>query len=139
MVSFGERLKRARERKGLTQSQVADVTSISNKSLSRYENGASAPDPETILELLRLYDVSADYIMGLSNEMGHCAGSSLTPPEICGPDAHELFEELSADGRRKATEYLEALKVSEAAMSAGVYHSFLRSDLKNPSDDDESE
>ena len=64
MLTFGERLRRARERKGLTQAQVMKITNITDKSLSRYENGASAPDPDTILELIKLYDVSADYIMG---------------------------------------------------------------------------
>ena len=54
MVSFGERLKRARKRKGLTQAQVMEMTGITDKSLSRYENGASAPDPDSILTLIRL-------------------------------------------------------------------------------------
>ena len=60
MISFGERLKRARKRKGLTQAQVMEMTGITDKSLSRYENGASAPDPDSILARIRLYDVSAD-------------------------------------------------------------------------------
>ena len=53
MLSFGERLKRARERKGLTQPQVMKAIGVSDKSISRYENNASAPDPETITELCK--------------------------------------------------------------------------------------
>lgn len=121
MLSFGERLKRARERKGLTQSQVMKVTNISDKSLSRYENGASAPDPDTILELIRLYDVSADYIMGLSPVMGHAtdevSGSSLAAPAIASPDAHEMLEGLSGDARKKAEEYIEMLKTLDEVKS----------------------
>lgn len=121
MLSFGERLRRARERKGMTQAQVMKVTNISDKSLSRYENGASAPDPDTILELIRLYDVSADYIMGLSSDMGHApdspAGTSLAAPAIATPDAHEMLEELSDDARKKAEEYIEMLKTLDEVKS----------------------
>lgn len=122
MLSFGERLRRARERKGMTQAQVMKATSISDKSLSRYENGASAPDPDTILELIRLYDVSADYIMGLSPEMGHAndthSGTSLVAPLIASePDAHEMLEGLSDDARKKAEEYIEMLKTLDEVKS----------------------
>ena len=90
------------------------ITSITDKSLSRYENGASAPDPDTILELIRLYDVSADYIMGLSLQMGHASdpasGTSLAAPAIASdPDIHEKLEGLSDDARKKAEDYIEML------------------------------
>lgn len=122
MLSFGERLRKARERKGMTQAQVMKMTNISDKSLSRYENGASAPDPDTILELIRLYDVSADYIMGLSPEMGHAtdpkSGTSLAAPLIASdPDAHEMLEGLSGDSRKKAEEYIEMLKTLDEVRS----------------------
>lgn len=122
MLSFGERLRRARERKGMTQAQVMKLTNISDKSLSRYENGASAPDPDTILELIRLYDVSADYIMGLSPEMGHAtdskSGTSLASPLLASaPDAHEMLEGLSGDARKKAEEYIEMLKTLDEVKS----------------------
>lgn len=122
MLSFGERLKKARERKGLTQAQVMKLTSITDKSLSRYENGASAPDPDTILELIRLYDVSADFIMGLSPIMGHASdsssGTSLSAPSLVSdPDVHEKLEGLSDDARKKAEEYIEMLKTLDEVKS----------------------
>lgn len=122
MSSFGERLKKARERKGLTQAQVMKLTSITDKSLSRYENGASAPDPDTILELIRLYDVSADFIMGLSPIMGRASdstsGTSLAAPSLVSdPDVHEKLEGLSDDARKKAEEYIEMLKTLDEVKS----------------------
>ena len=94
MLSFGERLRLARERKGLTQMDVYRAIGLNNKSLSRYENGTTAPDPDTVRDLIRLYDVSSDYILGLSNEMGTAcppSGSSLTPPKV-SEDAALLIE-----------------------------------------------
>jgi len=60
MLSFGERLRLARERKGLTQMDVYRAIGLNNKSLSRYENGTTAPDPDTVRDLIRLY---RDYVL----------------------------------------------------------------------------
>ncbi len=129
MLTFGERLRRARERKGLTQAQVMKITNITDKSLSRYENGASAPDPDTILELIKLYDVSADYIMGLSPVMGNAgdaaSGTSLAAPAlVTEPDAHEMLEGLSGEARKKAEEYIEMLKTLDEVKSGDNFIDF---------------
>lgn len=76
MSTFGERLKIARKRKGLSQMEVFDAIGLSNKSLSRYEKGDTAPSPETLKRLIRLYDVSSEYILGLTSEMGHSSDSA---------------------------------------------------------------
>ncbi len=114
MLTFGERLRRARERKGLTQAEVSKITHISDKSLSRYETNSSAPDPDTIAELIRLYDVSADYILGLSYNMGHTAevGTSHAMPSILSnqEDIHDIIELLPDEARERAEEYVEMLK-----------------------------
>lgn len=114
MLSFGERLRLARERKGLTQLDVYRAIGLNNKSLSRYENGATAPDPDTVRDLVRLYDVSSDFILGLSDEMGTAyppAGSSKVPPKVTEDAA--LLERLSSlppDEKAKAVEYVDMLK-----------------------------
>lgn len=129
MLSFGERLRKARERKGLTQAQVMKLTKISNKSLSRYENGVTAPDPDTIQELIRLYDVSTDYIMGFSPIMGNAptdtSNTSLaTPNIISNPDVHEKLEGLSDDSKKKAEEYIEMLKTFDEVQSGKNFIDF---------------
>ena len=72
MLTFGERLRMARERAGLSQLDVFKTINLNNRSLSRYENNATVPNPDTMKALIELYDVSADFILGLSDEMG-CA------------------------------------------------------------------
>lgn len=85
MTTFGERLRKARKRRGLSQMDVFDAIGISNKSLSRYENGDTAPNPETLKRLIRLYDVSSEYILGLTAEMGHSADNA-------SPDGENLID-----------------------------------------------
>lgn len=64
MSGLGDRLRSARERKGLKQTQVKDKTGIHNKTLSGYENGVSEPDADTMKKLAELYEVSTDWIIG---------------------------------------------------------------------------
>lgn len=73
MLTFGERLKKARKRKGLSQVDVFDAIGLNNKSLSRYEKGETTPNPDTLQKLIRLYDVSSEYILGLTDVMGPSA------------------------------------------------------------------
>lgn len=131
MLTFGERLKKARERKGLSQKQVMALINLSDKSLSRYETNSSAPDPDTIQELIRLYDVSADYILGLSSIMGHAPesagapGTSTAAPAIASdPDVHEMLEGLSDEARGKAEEYIEMLKTLDEVQSGKNFIDF---------------
>lgn|GEM_PF-906895 len=119
MLTFGERLRLARERKDMSQMDVYKAIKLNNKSLSRYENNATTPDPETVKTLIQLYDVSADFIMGLSNEMGHASppsGTSKSKPKIAdvlSPKDTELLKKLdslSPEAKEKAIEYIEMLK-----------------------------
>ena len=44
MEELGYALRLARERRGLTQTQVMNLTGINNKTLSGYENNIAEPD-----------------------------------------------------------------------------------------------
>lgn len=64
MSILGDRLRRARERKGLSQIDVYKRTKINNKTISRYESGGSEPDIDNLVKLAALYEVSIDYLVG---------------------------------------------------------------------------
>ncbi|MFB7817384.1 helix-turn-helix domain-containing protein [Paenibacillus chitinolyticus] len=61
-MTVGDRLKKARERKNLKQTQVQEKTGINNKTLSGYERGVSEPDLETLKILAKLYDVKLSWL-----------------------------------------------------------------------------
>lgn len=112
MLTTGERLRMARERKGLSQLDVYKHTNINNKSLSRYENDSASPSPETIRTLVKLYDVSSDFILGFSDEMGQ-----IYPLEPANIEILKKIESLSPDSKSKAIEYLEMLKILQQVKS----------------------
>ncbi len=78
MLTFGERLRKARKRKGLSQIDVFQAIGLSNKSLSRYEKGETTPNPETLQKLIRLYDISGEYILGLTDVMSSSAEGEIS-------------------------------------------------------------
>jgi len=64
---ISKRLKELREEKGYLQKFVADKIGVRSNTLSGYENGTRSPDPDLILKLAELYEVSTDYLLGRTN------------------------------------------------------------------------
>ena len=63
--SFGERLKAARERKGIYQNRLAKQLELtSGRIISNWENGIARPDIENMVKLCRALDISAAYLLG---------------------------------------------------------------------------
>lgn len=54
----GNNLKQARNDKGYTQKQVADIMHMTQQQYSRFENGIFQLNYEQIILLCRLYDVT---------------------------------------------------------------------------------
>ncbi len=52
----------------MTQKQVADYLKITQQQYSLYENGKRTLPVDLLIELSKLYGLSTDYILGLSNE-----------------------------------------------------------------------
>ena len=50
-MSFGERLRRRREEKGMTQQQLAEKTGISQSDISKFETGGGNPSIKTLQRL----------------------------------------------------------------------------------------
>ena len=63
---IAEKLTELRAQKGVTQDDVAQALSISNKTVSKWENGASMPDLIMLVMLAEYYDVTTDALLGLS-------------------------------------------------------------------------
>jgi len=67
MVKFGERLKSARNAKGLSQQALADIISKSLNTVGLYERGLRQPSLETLCLLADTLEVSCDYLLARTN------------------------------------------------------------------------
>ena len=63
-----KRLRDLREDNDLTQSQVAEYLGTSQTMYARYERGANELPIRHLLKLCALYHVSADYLLGRTNQ-----------------------------------------------------------------------
>lgn len=65
---FGGRLQHARNMTGLSQRQVAESFGITKVGYQNYEYGRRSPSLEMLPRLARFFRVSADYLLGLTDE-----------------------------------------------------------------------
>lgn len=65
MPSYMDKLRALREDNELTQEQVAKVLGTSQTMYARYERGANELPIRHLVTLCRLYNISADEILGL--------------------------------------------------------------------------
>ena len=64
---YNQRIRDLREDRDLTQTQVAKELNTSQTVYSRYELGIRALPIEHLITLCKFYNVSADYILGFTN------------------------------------------------------------------------
>lgn len=60
-------LKLLRNKKGISQQQLADVIGISQQSINKYENHNVEPDISTLIALADFFGTSVDYLIGNTN------------------------------------------------------------------------
>jgi len=68
----GDRLRQVREQLGYTQEQLAEVLDIGNRQIWRYENNETDPGGDTVAQIAKTLKVSADFLLGLSDEPIPC-------------------------------------------------------------------
>lgn len=62
---FGERLRSLRKARGLTQVQLAEAISSTQRAVSHYETVANYPPPPVIAQLAEALGASTDELLGL--------------------------------------------------------------------------
>lgn len=68
-MDYIQRIRDLREDHEMTQQQVAVHLVTSQTMYARYERGANEMPIRHLITLCKLYNVSADYILGLTNEL----------------------------------------------------------------------
>lgn len=60
---IGSFLKELRTEKKMTQERLAEMLGVTNRSVSRWENGVNMPDFDLVIEMANYYDVSIEEIL----------------------------------------------------------------------------
>lgn len=67
-MAYYRRIQDLREDHDFTQQQVADYLGMKQPQYFRYEKGTRDIPSDVLIALSKLYDVSTDYILGLTEE-----------------------------------------------------------------------
>lgn len=82
LVQIGKFIAELRRQQELTQEQLGEKIGVTNKTVSRWENGNYLPSAEVLLELSQLFDVSVNEILSgkrlLAEEYKEAAEINLT-------------------------------------------------------------
>lgn len=94
---FSQRLRSIRNEKNLSQKEFAVLLGINAVTLSHYENGKREPDLDRFATLCQKLSVSADYLLGLSENITPITVTpvSIAPVSIPRSDTNPLDELIS--------------------------------------------
>lgn len=98
---LGERLSELRKDKGLTQKEFAAVLNVSEPTISAWERNIYRPDDEMKIQLARFFDVTIDYLLGLTDER---AGNQGNLSEMI------YFSDLSPSAKEELETFLEGFR-----------------------------
>ena len=115
MVNIGKRIKALRLEKGWTHRQLSDILKISVVSISGWENGSRQPSAEALILLANAFDVSVDYLLGVSVQWKRGKDGLLNSQEQILLDQ---FRKLDCHGKR-AVEMLCRIEGDRAEESKG--------------------
>jgi transcriptional regulator with XRE-family HTH domain len=64
-MDFANRIYELRRNKGLSQKELGDMLGVSNKAVSKWENGESMPKTSTMLKLAEILEIDGNELIGL--------------------------------------------------------------------------
>ena len=65
---LGQRLLELRKENGLSQKTIAELLNVTRTQVSDIENGKSGTNLERFVQLCEYYRVSADYLLGITDD-----------------------------------------------------------------------
>lgn len=70
MEGMGKRIRELRKEKCVTQDVLARALGVTQDSISLWETDKRIPDTQYVVGMAKYFDVTADYLLGLSDEYG---------------------------------------------------------------------
>jgi len=88
----GERLRDIRKDHGDTQESLGKKLGFATPTVSKWEQGETEPGLETLKQICRMYEVSADYLLGLTDDDPILAQKRFEILSATSKEALRLFE-----------------------------------------------
>ncbi len=105
-------LKELRKENLLSQRELAQIFSVTQQSIYKYENGLAEPSLNTLIQMADFFHTSIDYIVGRTNEQVTVDFNILSQPEL----RHlEMYRKLSNQDRKHINGIVSALAADKTA------------------------
>ncbi len=105
-MTFGEKVKEARKKAGLSQEQFAEKMSVSRSAVAKWESDKGLPDVNNLKVMAKLLDVSVDYLLDEDEK--------LTFNEIKEPIELESYEKTGKCRDKKDAAVFNRFKDADA-------------------------
>ncbi|MBE7084481.1 MAG: helix-turn-helix transcriptional regulator [Clostridiales bacterium] len=112
MKGIGIIIKELRKEMGCSQNQLADVLGVTQDSISLWENDKRIPDAPYIITMAKFFDVTTDYLLGLSGDYKRVAVGTDYEQEFVKEEIQLIYEyrKLSDDKKKLVDELISVLK-----------------------------
>ena len=105
-MRFCLRLKQLRLKNKLTQGELADILGIKPTAISNYESERNEPSFDKLIALSKYFDVSCDYLLGISDTYLPVGGEVLDKNIVEFFDLYKRLSQENVTELRKFTKYL---------------------------------
>lgn len=108
-----DRLRTAREKRGLTQRDLGRLCGLGVNQINRYEQGVSDPGSAILTTIARELSVSTDYLVGLTDDPHDFSSTALREDELALLHAYSSGDSVTllrliADRMQKLTKATDA-------------------------------
>ncbi|BBF41356.1 LexA repressor [Lachnospiraceae bacterium KM106-2] len=105
-MEFNIRLRQLRQKHKLTQAELASILALKPTAISNYESRRNEPSFSKLIALSKYFDVSCDYLLGVSDAYLPIGGEVLDKDIV---DFFNMYQQLEEENAHKMKEYAEFL------------------------------
>ena len=105
-MNFNVRLKQLRQKHKLTQSELADILGLKPTAISNYESKRNEPSFDKLIALSRYFDVSCDYLLGVSDAYLPVGGEVLDKDIV---EFFNMYQQMDASSAKDMKNYASYL------------------------------
>lgn len=101
-MAFNVRLKQLRQNHKLTQGELASILGLKPTAISNYESKRNEPSFDKLIALSKYFDVSCDYLLGISDAYLPISGEVLDKDIV---EFFNLYQQLDDAGSKEIRNY----------------------------------
>ena len=105
---LGQRLRLLRHERKLTQEALGKILGVGKTAISQYEKGTRKPDADMLKRMAEFFNVSADFLLGLTDKKIPLLREQDPNYFPCAPsEEDEMLSQLPDEARQSLREFKE--------------------------------